>query len=409
MPLSHLFRRKKTNNSQEGDQPESTEQLFFTTEDYGLETLAEGAHDTVDIVFVHGLTGNRETTWSYDKTLWPRDLLAKELHNVRIFTFGYDADVIGFLNMAGSNCVRDHGKSLAQDLAGRRITTDSRDRPLIFVAHSLGGLVVEQALLIARGSSQPHVKALLPSTIAIAFMGTPHLGSRKADWAGPLTQMSNLLRKTNKEIVAVLRPGSEMLGNLQEEFHTMLEDRRKNEGLWIDIFCFYEEIPYLGIGKIVSRQSAILTGYPNASIHQNHSNMTKFSGNMDAGYVRVRDQLWIWVDAANKKKPEVEAQLAQTQAHALAEHPPQPDSVDRNLNRSEDMEIVPLETPAQAQGSMQTVPEPDRAAECPNRDRKKSEGAQQNRQNERAAVSSGGGAIFMGNVSAGRDFTYNHN
>jgi hypothetical protein len=121
---------------------------------------------------------------------------------------------------------------------------------MIFVAHSLGGLVVEQALLISRGSSQAHVKALLFNVNAIAFMGTPHLGSRQAEWAQPITHLSALLRKTNKEIVAVLKPGSEMLANLQQEFHTMLEDRRRNEGRWIEIFCFYEELPYPGIGEV---------------------------------------------------------------------------------------------------------------------------------------------------------------
>ena len=81
-------------------------------------------------------------------------------------------------------------------------------------------------------------------------MGTPHYGSNKADWFSPITRFSNLLRKTNREIVAVLEPGSEMLANLQQEFHTMLEDRRRNEGKWIDIFCFYEELAYPGIGEV---------------------------------------------------------------------------------------------------------------------------------------------------------------
>jgi hypothetical protein len=52
-------------------------------------------------------------------------------------------------------------------------------------------LVVEQALSIARGSAQPHVKSLLPSTTAIAFMGTPYLGSNKADWARPIKHLAN--------------------------------------------------------------------------------------------------------------------------------------------------------------------------------------------------------------------------
>ncbi|KAF1844989.1 uncharacterized protein K460DRAFT_354850 [Cucurbitaria berberidis CBS 394.84] len=377
MPVWDVFNRKKSRKVQDEEPIEQTKQPFSTAGDYGLKELAEGDQAILDIVFVHGLTGNRETTWTYNKTLfWPRDLLAQELPNVRILTFGYDADIVGVLNTAGSNTIRDHGKSLAQDLSMRRVRTQTNDRPIIFVAHSLGGLVVEQALLIARGTSQPHVKSLLPSTVGIAFMGTPHLGSNKADWASPITRLSNLLRKTNQEIVAVLKPGSEMLANLQQEFHTMLEDRRRNEGKWVDIFCFYEEVAYPGIGEIVPRQSAILREYPNASIHQNHSDMTKFSGETDTGYVRVRDQLWLWVDAVNKnkKKPEVDTHVPQTQLEA------------------EDAPQAAASEPRSSERSQQYDQN-----EC----------SRANRQNERNPISSGGGAIFMGNVRAGRDFTYN--
>lgn len=354
MPFWNRFCQKTADNSDSAQPRKQADlALFSTTGEYGLKTLAEGDQDKVDIVFFHGLTGNRESTWTYQNTtaiFWPRDLLPNDLPNVRIFTFGYDADVVKILSTVGTNTVRDHGNSLAQDLAMRRTRTNSSTRPLIFVAHSLGGLVVEQALLIARGSSQPHVKLLLPSTVAIAFMGTPHAGSPKADLASPLTALSNLVRKTNKSIVAVLEPGSEMLANLQQEFHTMLEDRRRNEGKWMDIFCFYEEIPYPGIGDIVPRNSAILPVYPNASIHSNHSDMTKFTGKKDAGYIRVRDQLELWVEAAAKQ-----ATMAQT--------------TDVNQDRESN--------------------------------------AKDESRGTRSNVQSGGGAIFMGNVTAGRDFRYN--
>jgi hypothetical protein len=40
-------------------------------------------------------------------------------------TFGYDADIVGALKTVGSNTLRDHGKSLANDLAMRRVRTHS--------------------------------------------------------------------------------------------------------------------------------------------------------------------------------------------------------------------------------------------------------------------------------------------
>lgn len=107
-----------------------------------------------------------------------------------------------------------------------------------------------QALLIARGSPEEHTKDVLESASAIAFMGTPHTGSSSADLAGPLTRLSNMLRKTNSEIVDVLKPNSEMLAGLQQEFHTMLENRRRNHQKSIEIFCFYEEVAVVGVGMV---------------------------------------------------------------------------------------------------------------------------------------------------------------
>lgn len=104
--------------------------------------------------------------------------------------------------------------------------------------------------MVSRGAAQKHLKDVLESTFAIAFMGTPHIGSAKANWATPLTRLSNVLRKTNSEIVWVLEPGSEMLANLQQEFHTMLDDRSKNQKKTMEIFCFHEELPVVGVGKV---------------------------------------------------------------------------------------------------------------------------------------------------------------
>jgi hypothetical protein len=82
------------------------------------------------------LTGNRETTWTHkqSKTFWPQTLLAQDLPNARIFTFGYDANIVSTLNTAGSNTVRDHGKSLASDLALWRMRSRSVSHVLSVVS-----------------------------------------------------------------------------------------------------------------------------------------------------------------------------------------------------------------------------------------------------------------------------------
>lgn len=98
------------------------------------------------IVFVHGLTGKRTKTWLADgATLpWPKELLSKKIPEARILTYGYNADVVHFIKPAGQNTVLEHARNFAGDLTDLRRRTHSFQRPLIFVAHSLGGLVCEQ-------------------------------------------------------------------------------------------------------------------------------------------------------------------------------------------------------------------------------------------------------------------------
>ena len=111
--------------------------------------------------------------------------------------------------------------------------------------------------MIARGAAQDHLKSLLESTFAIAFMGTPHMGSTKAEWASVLSQLASVLRRINRNILSVLEPGSEVLANVQQEFHTMLDDRSRNRGSRIEIHCFYEEVAVLGIGEVCLKSCSL--------------------------------------------------------------------------------------------------------------------------------------------------------
>jgi hypothetical protein len=112
-------------------------------------------------VFVHGLCGHRKNTWAKDGVCWPEELLPKEpaLSRVRILTFGYDANVVGPMGRASLNSLFEHSLSLLNELSRERgrdavscynfhksyqiINEFQRDRPIIFVAHCLGGLLVK--------------------------------------------------------------------------------------------------------------------------------------------------------------------------------------------------------------------------------------------------------------------------
>jgi hypothetical protein len=70
-------------------------------------------------------------------------------------------------------------------------------------------------------------------------------------------------------------------------------------GVNIRIYCFFEEKPVVGVGIIVSEQSAVLSGYPNRSIAANHIDMTRFSGKNDIGYQRVLSRVHDYVELMN--------------------------------------------------------------------------------------------------------------
>ena len=99
------------------------------------------------IIFVHGLFGHPKKTWSSKKarpsssnvsqglnerlkdteqldntnltgsTFWPQHLLPSVIPDIKIFTWGYDANVDGFLSSASQNTIHQHAQNLLSDLA----------------------------------------------------------------------------------------------------------------------------------------------------------------------------------------------------------------------------------------------------------------------------------------------------
>ncbi|KAF2205149.1 hypothetical protein GQ43DRAFT_453291 [Delitschia confertaspora ATCC 74209] len=220
----------------------------------GIKVVASPPDAFVDVVFIHGLTGNREKTWTH------------HFPNARIMTLGYDADVVHFWTIASSNQLDDHGKSLVYRYALLDQREEVGQRPIIFIAHSLGGLVCEEALNLS--------------------------GSYLASWASTLAKYVSVFRGTNQEILKTLQPGSSDLQRAAEDFQYML---RRDE-IKIEVFCFYEAVMMNGqVGKIVESESAIMAGYKICSINADHRNMTKFTGKTNAGYGQVRGILNRWI------------------------------------------------------------------------------------------------------------------
>ncbi|KAI9811511.1 MAG: hypothetical protein M1832_000886 [Thelocarpon impressellum] len=282
--------------------------------DYGLALFAEPANPDVDIVFVHGLTGKRQSTWTHANGLcWPRDLLPASFPRARVLTFGYDADVVRLWGVPGANTLRDHGKSLAAAVATAREAAGKRR--IVFIAHSLGGLVVEQALLLCKSSNESRLNRVLGETVGVIFMGTPHQGSHLAGWGQTAAKLVNYLRSTNDRIVGDLNPRSEAMVAVAEDFQQML----MSADIHIRVWCLYEEDSMPVVGKVVPDASAILSQYPSVSVKANHSDMTKFVGLGDPGFSSVRGIVrdWLQPEAAHPQLSMDEAALSDARADVV--------------------------------------------------------------------------------------------
>jgi hypothetical protein len=93
---------------------------------------------------VHGLNpknkdSHAEKTWTASDKLWLRHFLAPKLPEARILLFGYNSNVARDSNAMH---IGDHAANLLNRLVGKR--SEDPERPIIFVAHSLGGLVVKK-------------------------------------------------------------------------------------------------------------------------------------------------------------------------------------------------------------------------------------------------------------------------
>jgi len=271
--------------------PSSTPVRLFPD---GVKVLHECPNAALDICFVHGLTGDRETTWTADgqQTPWPTVLLPPKLKDARILTYGYDAYVMR-ASVASANGLIDHATNLLAKLTTNRDLNNASSRPLVFVAHSLGGLICKEAILLSRNNPEPHLCGLFESTKGIIFMGTPHKGSWMADWAKIPASAIGFVKSTSKSLLEILETNSQYLESIQTRFLAMLRQQRE-AGRRLEVTCFLEELPLPVIGQIVSKNSAILEGFPSITIHANHRSMVRFSSESEDGFQMLLGEILRW-------------------------------------------------------------------------------------------------------------------
>ncbi|TLS27388.1 hypothetical protein PpBr36_05292 [Pyricularia pennisetigena] len=250
----------------------------------------------LDIIAVPGLDGHPFATWTASASaensmvgpLWLRDFLPSEnLPDARVYSYGYDAK--SWLTESKGSGLRTFSHLLLQSLVWAR---DGRlsNRPLVFVCHGVGGLVVKQALVTAH-INQKEYPGVHSSVKGVMFLGVPHRG------AGSLTVhqiMADMLVLGG--LKAALPPGPDLLKKLQAEpggIDKLSTDFRNHIKSHVVLVSCYEEVNMNKNGSercLVPRESAILD-VPGEKIIPmiscNHVTMVKFYTRNDHNYKNV--------------------------------------------------------------------------------------------------------------------------
>lgn len=157
---------------------------------HGISETCNDPQRKADVVFIHGLGGDAFGTWRHgdgEDTSWPH-WLARDFPDVGVWSLEHAADPskpLGRLARFFGKGGRDAGQGMSlPDRAGQVLDLmrlDKRfrgERPIIFVCHSLGGLLAKQILRHAHDNVVDNdAQSISRRATAVLFLATPHQGA----------------------------------------------------------------------------------------------------------------------------------------------------------------------------------------------------------------------------------------
>ncbi|USP75075.1 hypothetical protein yc1106_02349 [Curvularia clavata] len=250
----------------------------------------------VEIIAIPGLGADPEYTWKKDKVHWLRDanMLPKKIPHAKISVFQYQSQWFGKGSV--DERIDNVANKLLHGLDRSRV--NETKTPIIFIAHCLGGIILEKALLMAR-SRQRDFPNVYPWVAGCFFLGTPFHGTSSQSKALVLASMAELVGwGTPTTLLKVLEKDSEILRSLLTEFSFMARDAQ------IRLLCFWEEndsdlVNYMVKGvswlkskeRIVDQASATIESFESLSLMSDHFQLNKFSGPKDGNFTTVSDEI----------------------------------------------------------------------------------------------------------------------
>ncbi|KAI1457629.1 hypothetical protein F4805DRAFT_427611 [Annulohypoxylon moriforme] len=299
----------------------STSQVNIAPIDFSQQGLFEfkapGALDpTIDIIFVHGLNSDSGRAWKYQETgFWWPEQLGRDLPHARILLFNYDT--FSRSPSKGTNLVRipDIAKNLCHQLAGNRFEHGIKEgtRPIVMIGHSLGGLVIEKALVECNEDPLNGLGDILKSTICIMLFGTPNAGSLANEkkrvqifkWISELAGY-----EIPPRIFETLKNHSLELLDLSKSFQKLrIWDTPQGGTPFMRTYYENRTRDKLGI-QVVDETSAKVgvRGEVSLGVQTDHNQMVRFRDESDPTYKSVRISINM---AMSKSKLETNIQVSQ--------------------------------------------------------------------------------------------------
>jgi WD40 repeat protein/pimeloyl-ACP methyl ester carboxylesterase len=259
----------------------------------GLHVVHQpGTAPLLDIIFIHGLGGDSQRTWSKDpgdpNLFWPQHWLSSEpeIGRARILSFGYNASFLPGTPRSIYN-IGDFAKELLYEMKfGKGHDGEDLDIgkvPIIFVVHSMGGLVAKKAYLL--GQNDETYQDIIRSISAMVFLATPHRGTNLAE---VLNKLLTVLFQSSRDFIADLNKSSPALEELNEQFRHIAPK--------LSIWSFYETLatPVGPMKLMVLDKDSSILGYTkeiSRPLDADHHGICKYSSPDDSNYVSVRNAL----------------------------------------------------------------------------------------------------------------------
>ncbi|KAI9150841.1 hypothetical protein HJFPF1_10618 [Paramyrothecium foliicola] len=236
-----------------------------------------------DCIVISGLGSHPMGSWQprgKDKSfMWIRDALPRLVSGVRFLIYGYNTALVGSKSTQG---VPDLALTLVNALKTGGWASDAA-KPLLFFAHSLGGIMLKKTFLMLANSGAIE-QAVLSKTLGAIFFGVP-------SWGMHMTDIFTMLEgQPNRDaLVAEISDQSQFVPQLELQVSGISHVRRMR------LFWAYETqtTPTITMvdGKysrsgpeaiFVSKHSATGNRCDNdpastMQINEDHSNMVKFS------------------------------------------------------------------------------------------------------------------------------------